>query len=121
MSDVRELAEKIGARHIDHDWNSPNLILRSNGSGKLIAKAFEPAVADFIVAAARYFASPPAADPLDVERLAEALHAVGVGCSSYICEPTTSTYIGLSKTMHETDAREVAAEYARLAREGEQR
>jgi hypothetical protein len=66
-------------------------------------------------------ASPPAADPLDVERMAEALHAVGVGCSSYICEPTTSTYIGLSKTMHETDAREVAAEYARLAREGEER
>ena len=63
-------------------------------------------------------ASPPAADPLDVERLAEALHAVGVGCSSYICEPTTSTYIGLRKTMHETDAREAAAEYARLAAEG---
>jgi hypothetical protein len=63
---------------------------------------------------------PERSDPLDVERLAEALHAVGVGCSSDICEPTTSTYIGLRKTMHETDAREVAAEYARLAREGEQ-
>lgn len=67
----------------------------------------------------RLAATPPAADPLDVERLAEDLHAAGIGCSSDICEPTTSTYIGLRKTMHETDARDLIA--ARLSREGEQR
>jgi hypothetical protein len=50
---LRELAEKVGARHWDVDWNSPNLILRSDGSGRLMAKGFEPYAAEFIVAAAR--------------------------------------------------------------------
>jgi len=82
MSDLRELAAKIDAAHLDHDWNSPNLILRSDGSGKLVAKAFEPAVADFIVQAARYFAVLPADEPtgrdvLDADTLAHRIHDNG--------------------------------------------
>jgi hypothetical protein len=52
-------------------------------------------------------ASPPAADPLDVERLAKAI-------ASTFAEP------GVSE-VDRRQARKVAAEYARLTREGEQR
>lgn len=54
------------------------------------------------------------APALDVERLAEALHAARIGCSTDICDPTPALYQGLRRTMHETDARDLIAELARL-------
>jgi len=49
------------------------------------------------------------APALDVERLGAALHAEKIGCSSEICEPTPALYVNVSRTMHETDARDILA------------
>jgi len=54
------------------------------------------------------------AAPLDVEALAQAFHEERVGCDTEVCDPTPAFYRGVSRTMHETDARGVATEYARL-------
>jgi hypothetical protein len=54
LARLRELSEKLNSQRWDVDWNQPNLILRSDGSGKLMAKGFDPDAAEFIVLAARY-------------------------------------------------------------------
>lgn len=53
--------------------------------------------------------TPESAPPLYVERLAEVLHRAGIGCSPDICDVRTSTYEGVRRTMHETDARDLLA------------
>jgi hypothetical protein len=80
-----------------------------------------PRMAAAIEAEARALPAEPTAPTLDVERLGRSLHLAGIGCTTEICEPTPAFYVGVSKTMHETDARDLAAEYAAAAPDGEDR
>jgi len=72
-------------------------------------------LSEAITAIQKQAASPPAADPLDVERLAQALHTAQPHWNRH------KTTFEDHRDGHIEEAGAIAAEYARLAREGQQR
>lgn len=48
---IDKLCQEVNPDRWDLDWNSPRIVLRSDGSGKFVARGETVSIAEFIVAA----------------------------------------------------------------------